>query len=266
MDHDVGVIPSIGTALSALVDPAALLLVFLVLASGLCLRRRNWLGTSILTGLAIVIEVTLGTSLPRRLITNLEAPYTPDRQPQPARADAIIMLGGAHDFSPHEVFQIGFIEASDRIVTAIELLRQGRAGTLVLCSARAEVDGKATEDSEIIERFMDRWNLRRGQVLRLPIGRNTADEAREVAALASKHGWKQVLLVSSAFHLRRAEATFRKAGVGQIIPVGCDFRGVFPGNPAHDRVGFPSTESAVVLKMWLHEQVGWWYYGLRGWR
>jgi uncharacterized SAM-binding protein YcdF (DUF218 family) len=252
--------------LSALVDPAALLLVLLVLAAGLCVQRRNWLGTAILTGLAILIEVTLGTTLPRRLIADLETPYTPDRQPLPARADAIVMLGGAHDFNPREVLQIGFIEASDRIVTAIELLRQGRAGTLVLCSARAEVNGKITEDSQFIEGLIERWNLRRGQIIRLPIGKNTADEARELSALASRNGWQQILLVTSAFHLRRAEATFRKSGVVQVTPVGCDFRGIFPGDAGADQIGLPRTEAAGVLKMWLHEQVGWWYYGFRGWR
>lgn len=259
-------IPSIGSTLTALVDPIALLLVLLILSAGLCVRRRNWLEAGILTALAILIEVTLGTSLPRHLIADLEAPYTPDRQTLPARADAIVMLGGAHDFNSREVLQIGFIEASDRIMTAVELLRQGRAGTLVLCSAQAEVNGKAVGDSEFVERLIDRWNLRRGQIIRLPIGRNTVDEAREVYALASKNGWKQILLVSSAFHLRRAEATFRKAGVTQVIPVGCDFRGIFPGDPDPDRIQLPKAESATVLKMWLHEQVGWWYYRLRGWR
>lgn len=261
-------IPSIGSTLSALVDPVALLLVLLVLAAGLCVQRRNWLGTTILTALAILIEVTLGTSLPRHLIGELEAPYSPDRQPLPARADAIVMLGGAHNFSHREALQIGFIEASDRIMTSIELLRQGRAGTLVLCTAsQAEMNGRPVADSELIERLIDRWNLRKGsQIIRLPVCGNTADEAREVAALASRRGWKQVLLVSSGFHLRRAEAAFKKAGMEGVIPVGCDLRGIFPGEPDHNPIGLPRTESATILKMWLHEQVGWWYYGVRGWR
>lgn len=264
--HAAGVIPSIGTLLTTLVDPAALLLVFLVLASGLCLRRRNWLEASILIGLAILIEVTLGTTLSRRLLADLETPYLPGRQQLPVKADAIVMLGGAHEYNPRELFQMGFIEASDRIVTAVELLRQDRAGALVLCSAKAVVNDREVPDSEFIERLMERWNLRRGRIIRLPIGRNTVDEAHEVAALASKHGWKRILLVSSAFHLRRAEATFRKAGVGEIIPVGCDFRGVFPGDPGYDHITLPRTESATALKLWLHEQVGWWYYDIRGWR
>jgi uncharacterized SAM-binding protein YcdF (DUF218 family) len=118
----------------------------------------------------------------------------------------------------------------------------------------------------LVERLIDRWNLRRGQILRLPIGRNTADEARAVSALVSRHGWKRILLVTSGFHLRRAEATFRKSGVEQITPVGCDFRGIFPGDPGSDRIELPRIESAIILKMWIHEQMGWWYYGFRGWR
>lgn len=259
---------SLGAALGALIDPLALLLVALLLSAAVCVQRRNWLGTTLLTGLAILVEVAFGTHLSRRLIADLEAPYTADHHPLPTKADAIVMLGGAHDIDPRELLQIGFIEASDRIMTAIELLRQGRAGTLVLCSAGMGTGaaGKAMADSEAIEQLIQRWNLRRGQVLRLPIGRNTADESREIAALAARQGWKQILLVTSASHMRRAEAALRREGVGQIIPVGCDFRGIGPGGRWSDHIGFPRTESAAILKMWLHEEVGWWYYGIRGWR
>lgn len=258
----------LGANLGALIDPLALLWVALLLAAALCVQRRNWLGSSLLAGLAILVEVSFGTHLPQHLIADLEAPYTADRHPLPQKADAIVMLGGAHDINAHELLRIGFIEASDRIMTAIELFRQGRAGTLVLCSAGAGMGtaGNAMEDSEAIAQLIDRWNLRRGKILRLPIGRNTADEAREIAALATRQGWKQILLVTSASHLRRAEAALRKEGVSQVIPVGCDFRGIGPGGRWSDHIGLPRTESATIMKMWLHEQVGWWYYGARGWR
>ncbi len=258
----------LGATLGALIDPLALLWVALLLAAALCVQRRNWLGTSLLTGLAIVVEVAFGTHLPQHLIADLEAPYTADRHPLPPKADAIVMLGGAHDVNPRELLQIGFIEASDRIMTAIELFRQGRAGTLVLCSAGSGTGaaGNAMEDSEAIAQLIDRWNLRRGQILRLPVGRNTADEAREIAALATRQGWKKILLVTSASHLRRAVAALQKEGGSQVVPVGCDFRGIGPSGRWSDHIGLPRTESATILKMWLHEQVGWWYYGARGWR
>lgn len=42
---------------------------------------------------------------------------------------------------------------------------------------------------------------------------NTREEAERSRELVERRGWKWVLLVTSAFHMGRAEATFRRAGV-----------------------------------------------------
>src|SRR5205085_1201876 len=47
-------------------------------------------------------------------------------------------------------------------------------------------------------------------------------EALQVAEIAKKNGWKKIILVTSAYHMKRAEGTFKKVGL-EIIPFACDF-------------------------------------------
>jgi uncharacterized SAM-binding protein YcdF (DUF218 family) len=111
---------------------------------------------------------------------------------------------------------------------------------------------------------MQAWRLPTGRIHLLGMCTNTRDEAERTAQLARRMGWHRVILVSSASHLKRAEATFRKAGL-EVDPVGCDFHGV-------DRLGatqrwkiVPSVDGLLLCNEWVHEALGWWYYRLKGW-
>jgi uncharacterized SAM-binding protein YcdF (DUF218 family) len=98
----------------------------------------------------------------------------------------------------------------------------------------------------------------------LGICANTHDEALQFRKLKEAEGWQKVLLVTSALHMRRAEAVFRKQGV-DVTPVACDFQvhGVLgaPGFPSP----FPRQHRLDLLSLYLHEQIGWWVYKWRGW-
>ena len=55
---------------------------------------------------------------------------------------------------------------------------------------------------------------------------NTAEEARTLRALADRHGWRRIIIVSSKYHLRRAGLAVRRAlrGTGvQVIRRGTRF-------------------------------------------
>ena len=61
-------------------------------------------------------------------------------------------------------------------------------------------------------------------VLRNDQARTTAEEAQRINQLAAEQGWKQLILVTSAFHMPRALASFQHQSDLQIIPVACDYR------------------------------------------
>ena len=85
-------------------------------------------------------------------------------------------------------------------------------------------------------------------------------------ALAAERGWKQILLVTSASHMRRAEAVFKKEGL-RVIPVACNFE--VEGDDFKTVDGaftpFPKLDGFVFLSRYLHEKIGWSLYRLRGW-
>jgi uncharacterized SAM-binding protein YcdF (DUF218 family) len=73
-----------------------------------------------------------------------------------------------------------------------------------------------------------------------------------------------VLLVTSALHLRRAEAVFRKQGV-DVTPIACDFQVYGVPRTSAFPSPFPSQHRLDLLSLYLHEQIGWWVYKWRGW-
>jgi uncharacterized SAM-binding protein YcdF (DUF218 family) len=88
--------------------------------------------------------------------------------------------------------------------------------------------------------------------------RNTRDEALGVSRLARERGWREVILVSDASHLRRAGAVFEKAGL-RALCTPCPERNYDlttlndPGERLH------------AFQQWLWETIGYEVYRLRGW-
>ena len=70
--------------------------------------------------------------------------------------------------------------------------------------------------------------------------------------------------VTSALHLRRAEATIRKLN-GEVAIVACDFRVCGVKQEPWKSFPFPQTQRMRLLQDYLHEVVGGWVYRWRGW-
>jgi uncharacterized SAM-binding protein YcdF (DUF218 family) len=225
-------------------------------------RKRQRLGAAILAGLALMMSL-IGSRLPVYLVTPLEAPYVRPGLAEVPEGDAVVLLGGTHDISKIDPMGFNLKSSADRILTALELVRMKKAGTLVIGGQSQEVDGKVVKEGEVLETWFRRWQIIDAPVIHLDDVRNTHDEALQVAALARKQGWKRIILVTSGNHMRRAEAVFRTAGVN-VTPVACDF--VRLGTPYHFQFGiFPEQGGFEALDIWLHETVGWWVYRARGW-
>jgi uncharacterized SAM-binding protein YcdF (DUF218 family) len=93
---------------------------------------------------------------------------------------------------------------------------------------------------------------------------DTHDEALKVRALATERGWRRVLLVTSANHLRRASATFRAQGF-EVISAPCNFLTNVSTEPGPSGLLVPRYDGFVKAAIYLHEQAGWWMYRRRGW-
>ncbi len=181
-------------------------------------------------------------------------------------ADAVLVLGGYLSNGHHEPAGFDFSDASDRIMAGVELVRRGKAKHLVIGGGANIVEGRVQTEADAVEPWLQRWNLVSAPIVRLPVCTNTRDEAAALANLMKERGWKSVLLVTSAWHMRRSEAVFRTAGVS-VTPVACDFS-AYPIGEGRLLNAWPIVPTPGKLHdfaVYCHEIIGWWYYRARGW-
>jgi uncharacterized SAM-binding protein YcdF (DUF218 family) len=178
-----------------------------------------------------------------------------------ATADAVVVLGGYTSGGNEELTGIDAGSRFDRILTGIELIREGRADRLYVGGGMYHSgDGRKSEHS-VIEPWIKRWDLTGVPVESLGDSGNTYGESKVVKKLMDENGWDNIFLVTSACHMQRAHAVFESSGV-KVIPIACDFHSV----PAGNTIGFfPRVGGFLTLQYYLYEKVGWLYYRAKGW-
>jgi uncharacterized SAM-binding protein YcdF (DUF218 family) len=159
--------------------------------------------------IAWVLPATLWLLLLAVRYTPLMVPLlrTVMRSDLPAAGDAIVVLSAY--ISPEGVPNRHSV---DRIAHAMTLVAAGY-------SRRVVVTRQPEPQASYVPYVRSRLAARglRAEILETGTVEVTRDEAREVAAVFRRKGWRRLLLVSDPSHLRRAQELFADAGV----PVMC---------------------------------------------
>ncbi len=236
--------------------------VALLLAAGLLLPRR-WrrAGTALLWGALALLLLQGWEPLPDALLRRLEA-----RHPAPApielqRYAGVIVLGGATESSyvweGHA--QPALNEAAERMTAALPLLQQAPQLRLLFTGGEGELVFKALTEAERARRFYAAMGVDAQRLLLESAARTTYDNAVLSAALPGVDRTRPWLLLTSAWHMPRAMATFEKAG-WNVTPWPTDYRAGrhTPWTQYSLRVG------AGKWHIVLHEHLGLWVYRLSG--
>ena len=234
--------------------------------------RRRW--SPVVSAVSIALLWLPSTPLVSRELTwGLEqrsAGLTPRPIPD---ADAIVVLGGGlrPALPPRDTVEVN--EAGDRLLTGLRLQRQGKAQVVVFSGGKVKLTAAEPGASEArsAASLAAQLGLAPTQMLLLEQPRNTAEEARAVGLLARRHRWRSVLLVTSAVHLPRALATFRRLSGLRVIPVATDF--VLPARASRGQMTaaslledlLPDAEDLHMSTVALKEHLGLFVYRLRGW-
>lgn len=245
-------------------NPLGLLWFFLLGVTFVALIKRAWKLVGATVPAVVGLMILCNTPLAVHCLARLEAPYAASALNATSRVDAVIMLGGTHGYSPRALMPLNLGEAGDRVLTAGELMRRGASSNLVLGGAGFMKGGQWHTESELVETWFRRWQVPAGRLHHLGRCANTREEAERAAALAKSHGWTRMMLVTSAYHLRRSEATFRRLGV-DVIPVGCDFFGLDALDSESEYTLVPRARALEHWNYLIHEELGWWWYRWKGW-
>ncbi|WP_341394790.1 YdcF family protein [Arthrobacter sp. G119Y2] len=118
---------------------------------------------------------------------------------EPAGADAVVVLAGA---------------ASERLPVGRDLSYQGYAGDLVLSTTD-------TPGNRITDMYCD-YISSPAVTCFLPEPLTTRGEARAVARLAADNGWDNLIVVTSRYHLLRAETNISQCSTATLTMVPSD--------------------------------------------
>ena len=172
-------------------------------------------------------------------------------------ADAVVVLGGVTVQVPGVRYG-EWGDAADRFEGGVEVFRGGKAPLLVLTGAKmpwapdARVEGDLLRERALLLDVPEKSIRVTGRV------GNTADEAREVRKLLAGIARPRVILVTSAFHMRRAAMLFRHAGL-RVDEFPVDFRTSF-----YDRLTvidfLPCADGLENSELAIREMIGWLYY------
>jgi uncharacterized SAM-binding protein YcdF (DUF218 family) len=192
------------------------------------------------------------------LLKPLEDSYPPLDIQAAAGAQALVILGGGTVQASPEVGEGRdslVPSALSRAVYAFGL-RDVFAGQYIAAGGRVFDYGQEAE-AEVTGRLLVSLGLPQERVLKEAESRNTWQNAKNVARL---FGYKKIILVTSAYHMRRSVFCFENNGFS-VIPAPEDFRcsrysryDIFSFLPSLDALG--GTYAA------LHEYVGLLYYRL----
>lgn len=155
-----------------------------------------------------------------QLIGRLEAWHPTPAFTANDRFDAIVVLGGG-------VLDKGTLRPTveltayshDRTMCGVDHFLQGHASKLVVTGGDGSVFGSGPKEADVMKRWAMRLGVPEQAILIEDQARTTYENATGTKRLL---GPASILLVSSASHLARATALFRKQGF-RVTPAPCDF-------------------------------------------
>ena len=239
---------------------APLVWILLALFVALFTKKEKRKRIALLTATVLVVVFT------NPFISN-EAWLLWERSPKPMASlpayDAAIILTGLTemDKSPHD--RVYTNKGADRVLHTIQLYKQGKCRYIIVSGGNGSLQDKFSTEAVSLQKILLNAGVPDSVILLEDKSRNTYENAQFTKRLLDQRpALKKLLLVTSAFHMRRSEACFKKAGV-QADTFPADFY-------TYDRAWEPSRliiPEEKVLVHWqklIHEVAGYVIYKMAG--
>lgn len=230
----------------------------LLVLSGLILRRKGliWAGLVVLwlSSTALVGKEAIRAA--ERWQTRIPVSAMPS-------AHAIVVLSAGR-VQPPGTPELSEWTDADRFYGGIELYKANKAPLLIFTGGWLPWEPDAKLEGEVLIQYAADLGVPANRMATTGKVTNTRDESHAVAAmLRERFGARaapRVLLVTSAFHMRRAQMLFQRTGI-EIVPFPVDFK-----VPAGDRFSvldlLPSAGNLGYTELALREFYGLVFYSI----
>ena len=201
------------------------------------------------------------------IMADLEMEYPPQKVEDMPCADAIVLLGGGMSCNTNELIYPEMFQAADRVWHAARLWKAGKAPVVI---TSGELEAVSTVP------LLRDMGLPDSAIIVEPDAKNTEENAQLVAAILKKRvtdpaATSKILLVTSAWHMRRSILMFKRAFAAiardggpqiEIIPAATDYDGLCCKRPFKYVDIFPSAEFMSKKSYAFKEILGYWGYRL----
>jgi uncharacterized SAM-binding protein YcdF (DUF218 family) len=176
--------------------------------------------------------------------------------------DAGILLGGFSNYDP-TMQKLQFNRSGDRMMQTLDLYQQGKIKKIVVVSGSGSLMHQEYKEAALVHTYLLGLGIPDSNIILETESKNTYENAVNVKPILEKHFKKgRYVLITSAFHMRRALGCFKTAGI-EVTPYSTD-RMSGPWRWDIDFLLIPKIEVMASWDILLHEWMGMIMYKLAG--
>ena len=209
----------------------------------------------------IGIIILIFSSLPiisNKFIAYLEKDYKPIEISEIENVDAIVVLSGMIKVvGDEENLKYEFAESIDRFFAGLDLFNNNKAPILILTRGKMPWSLGIAE-GEYLKELAIKYGVSEENIILTDEVQNTDQEAKAIKEILTEDA--KIILVTSAFHMPRAEKVFKAANIN-LIPFPVDFQNSKSKTTMMDFI--PSAESLFDTSHFVREMIGRLYYNLK---
>jgi uncharacterized SAM-binding protein YcdF (DUF218 family) len=158
--------------------------------------------------------------------------------------------------------RVYFGGSADRATHTLYLYKLGLVRKILIAGGSGKLDGSGVLEANELATFFMMVGVPKEDLVLENRSKNTHESAVEVARLLADSSQHRLLLVTSGYHLRRAQACFRKSGLNPDVFATEPY--VFPGGFSWDAFIVPKAEAFHVWQILFKEWAGMIAYWMAG--
>ncbi|GHA79159.1 YdcF family protein [Pontibacter akesuensis] len=234
--------------------------VLLLLFLALFLRSVKWRRLS-MVGAVLILVVFSNPFISNLAWRAWEVAPTPVREV--GTYDVAVVLTGVTEYHPGLTDRVHTKKGADRLLHTLQLYRLGKVDKILITGGKGFLMDDMVPEAEQLKRILLMAKVPEEDIVIETRAVNTRENALFTAELLERHPeWQRVLLVTSAFHMRRAAGCFEKAGI-RFDAYPTDF---YSSAPIYTP-DYTIIPSAISFESWhhlIHEIAGYMVYKILG--
>ena len=209
----------------------------------------------------IGVIILILSSLPivsNKFIAYLEKDYQPIEIAEIENVDAIVVLSGMiRVIGDEENLKYEFTDSVDRFFAGLDLFNNNKSPILILTRGKMPWSVGIAE-GEYLKELAIKYGVSEENIILTDEVQNTDQEAKAIKEILTEDA--KIILVTSAFHMPRAEKVFKAANIN-LIPYPVDFQNSKSKTTMMDFI--PSAGSLFDTSHFVREMIGRLYYNLK---